>query len=372
MAVKPQDTNRREGQLVPAHDGDQVSDGQGATLKEIEAVDVAAWLTREGLGGPPWRFSSLPGGTQNLMVRAVSPTGRVVLRSGPRHLRPRSNDTIEREVRLLTALASTGVPHPRLLGAAAPGFPLPGRALYAMGEVRGVNASVTLSLTQARSSELRHGMGLAMVDALCALHEVDPSGVGLAGFGEPDTFLQRQVPRWLAEFTTYRGVVGDQGLPDVDLEKIVGWLEAHRPAPEGARVVHGDYQLSNVLFENSGTQIVAILDWELATLADPLVDLGWLLATWPQTGIDIGWRGLAVADGLASESELVARYGERTGRDTTAVPWFAVLACFKLAVILEGTYARSLAGSAPRAVGDRLHRAALDLFAQALRRIAQA
>jgi aminoglycoside phosphotransferase (APT) family kinase protein len=338
------------------------------TREETDAV--VAWLADSGLGAGPWQLEPLTGGTQNLMLRAVSPEERVVVRSGPRHLRRGSNAAIEREIRVLGALASTHVPHPRLLADGPVDGVLPGRVVYAMAEVAGINAAVELSPVQAGDPTVRHAMGPAMVDALCALHAVDVEAVGLGDVGRPQGFLERQVPRWRDELAHYHDVEGYPGFGD-DVDDLTDWLERHRPASGPPAVAHGDFHLANVLFAPDGPAVAAIVDWEMATVADPMLDLGWMLATWPGSGTAMGWGGLADADGLAAEDELVARYAELSGRDPAVVPWYAVLACFKLGVLLEGTHVRSCVGQAPRAVGEQLHAAARSLMAQARRRVAR-
>jgi aminoglycoside phosphotransferase (APT) family kinase protein len=136
--------------------------------------------------------------------------------------------------------------------------------------------------------------------------------------------------------------------------------------------MHGDYHLANLLYSRTGPEVAAIVDWEMCTVGDPLVDLGWLLATWPDPEAGMpGMPGmLMAAGGLAGKDELVARYAERSDRDLSALDWYTVLACFKLGIVLEGTHARACAGKAPAGVGDMLHAMTLALFAQACRMIA--
>ena len=337
-------------------------------LAREESDAVVAWLSSAGLGDGPWTFEPLAGGTQNLMLRAVAPDRRVVVRSGPRHLRKGSNAAIEREIRVLRALASTDVPHPRLLATAPADGVLPGRVVYAMAEAPGVNVATGVSPAQEADAGLRRGLGPAMVDALAALHAVDVDAVGLGDVGNPQGFLARQVPRWRDELARYREVEGYPGFGD-DAGDVADWLERHRPESGPPALAHGDYHLANVLFDPDGAKVTAIVDWEMATVADPLLDLGWLLATWPVSGTDLGW---AAVDGLAGEDELVARYAELTGTDPAVVPWYAVMACFKLGVLLEGTHARACAGKAPEDVGARMHASARSLIGQARRRMAHA
>jgi aminoglycoside phosphotransferase (APT) family kinase protein len=153
---------------------------------------------------------------------------------------------------------------------------------------------------------------------------------------------------------------------------VADWLERNRPNSFAPGLMHGDFHLANVMFSLAGPEVAAIVDWELCTVGDPLLDLGWVLATWPAGGqaLDLFDSPLAKAGGLATAAELVERYAERSGRDLSAITWYFVLACFKLAIILEGTYARSCAGQAPRAVGERLHGLGKHLFERAHKQIA--
>ena len=131
--------------------------------------------------------------------------------------------------------------------------------------------------------------------------------------------------------------------------------------------MHGDYHFANVMYAYDGPRLAAIVDWEMCTFGDPLLDLGWLLATWPDPARPgaAPAAGLAAAGGLPAPAEVVARYARGTTRDLSAMNWYAVLACFKLGIVLEGTNARACAGKAPRAVGDLLHATTLGLFARA-------
>ena len=131
--------------------------------------------------------------------------------------------------------------------------------------------------------------------------------------------------------------------------------------------MHGDYHLANVMYRPDSGDLAAIIDWELATIGDPLLDLGWMLATWPD-GSGASTVSVTPWEGFPTPAELVARYGAGSARDLSAVDWYHVLACYKLGILLEGTHARACAGKAPRDTGDRLHSRAIHLFdrAQAL------
>jgi aminoglycoside phosphotransferase (APT) family kinase protein len=209
-------------------------------------------------------------------------------------------------------------------------------------------------------------MGLSMAEALSRLGAVDHVAVGLADFGKPDGFLERQVQRWLSDLESYRGFDNYPG-PDIPgVEEVATWLDEHRPTDWTPGIMHGDYHVANVMFSRTGPDVVAIVDWEMCTIGDPLLDLGWMLATWRDPGQD-GVLGSALmeADGVPTPDELVQQYARNTTRDLTQINWYTVLACFKLGIILEGTLARACAGLAPKEVGDHLHNATLRLFERA-------
>jgi aminoglycoside phosphotransferase (APT) family kinase protein len=334
---------------------------------DAQRAAVAAWMDGEGLGtGPLENVEPIVGGTQNLMVRFVRDRRPYVLRRGPMHLRPRSNDAIARERRVLDALHDTAVPHPRLIASCPDPGVLDGAVFYLMEPVDGFNAGVALPALHAGDAGIRHEMGLRIVDALAELAAVDHEQVGLADFGKPDGFLERQVPRWLAELSSYAELPGYVG-PDIGpTDSIAGWLDERRPSTFAPGIMHGDYHGSNVMFSPIGPDVVAVVDWEMCTIGDPLLDLGWLLATWQLPGAPDEFAGALVkAGGLATGDEMFARYASRSTRDLSAITWYTVLACFKLGIVLEGSNARAMAGQAPAEIGDRLHTTACRLLDRA-------
>ncbi len=316
--------------------------------------------------GPITGVRAIGGGTQNIMMRFTRGAREFVLRRGPLHLRRATNDNLRREMRLVAALGDTEVPHARLIAACTDESVLGGAVFYLMEPINGFNAGVELPHLHASNAQIRDQMGLAMVDALAVLATVDHERVGLADFGRPQGFLERQVPRWLRELEAYSHLDNyrDQGLPT---ERVARWLTEHQPATGPVGIMHGDFHIANVMFDLDGPKVAAIVDWEMCTVGDPLLDLGWLLATWPEPDEpqDIIGTAVARAGGLPSRETLIHRYGERTGLDVSAADWYTVLACFKLGIILEGTYARSCAGLAPVDVGRRLHATAVALFDRA-------
>lgn len=339
------------------------------TAMDTDALDaVARWMTEQGLGeGPLQDVTAVTGGTQNVMLRFTRSGRPYVLRRGPRHLRPRTNSVILRETRVLAALAGSDVPHPRLIATCEDTGVLGDAVFYLMEPIDGFNAGEGLPPLHAGNPEVRYGMGLSMADALARLGAVDHVAVGLADFGKPDGFLERQVPRWLSELESYQEY---DGYPGPDLPGIVevsGWLERHRPTQWTPGIMHGDYHAANVMFSRTGPDVVAIVDWEMCTIGDPLLDLGWLLATWRQDdGSSVFSHALGGTDGLASTDDLLERYAANTSRDLSNIAWYTVLACFKLGIVIEGTLARACAGKAEKAVGDQLHAATVHLFERAL------
>ena len=365
---------------APAAPGPGGSD-TGTDLVDLVALD--RWMDGQGLpAGPITDARALSGGTQNLLMRFSRGGHDYVLRRGPRHLRRASNEVMRREATVLPALAGTGVPHPAFV--AGPGEPDSGVAgdavFYLMAPVEGFNPTTGLPELHAGDAAIRHRMGLEVAGAAASLGAVDHEAVGLAGFGKPDGFLERQVPRWLSELDGYGELDGYPGPEIPGLDDVARWLDDNRPAAWQPGIMHGDYHLSNVMITPGGPEVAAIVDWEMCTIGDPLLDLGNLLATWPvepsAEGPDDGMAsvvagGLGSAGGLPTPDELVAHYAERSTRDTSAIAWYTAMACFKLGIVLEGTHARACAGRAPKPTGDMLHAITLGLFARARHVIAK-
>ncbi len=339
----------------------------------LDRVALASWMDGNGLeSGELSEFEALSGGTQNIIVRFRRGDRRFVLRRGPRHPRPRSNETLRREMTVLQALRSTDVPHARFIGGCLTEDVIEGTVFYLMEPVDGFNASVGLPPTWLEDRAVRHEAGLSLVAALARLASVDYRRVGLDGFGKPDGFLERQVPRWLAELGSFSRLSGYAGPRPEGIDEVAAWLERNRPTSWTPGILHGDYHVANVMFDRNTPQVTAIVDWEMSTVGDPLLDLGSLLAVWPSADGEPDLIGSAISKvgGLPDEREIIDHYGERSERDLSAVDWYVVLGCFKLGIVLEGSYARSKAGQADVETGNRLHATALDLFARARKRIA--
>lgn len=338
----------------------------------VDFAIVGKWMEEQGLpGGEFEEVTPLGGGTQNIMLRFVRGGRTYVLRRGPKHLRPKSNEVIKREARLLGALNGTDVKAPRVI-AAAPDESLIGVYFYLMEPIEGFNPQTELPALHAGDAEIRRQMGLSAVEAIARLGSLDYREIGLEGYGRPDGFLERQVPRWMSELESYSGNEGYPGPRIPGIEKVGEWLGRNRPAEWTPGILHGDCHLANIMFSYDGPQVAALVDWEMSTIGDPLLDLGWQIATRPEPGTTgaalIGKLG--AAGGLPTSAEMVEHYGKFSTRDLSAVDWYTVLACFKLGIVLEGTYARACAGKAPKETGDFLHAITLELFERAQRLIA--
>lgn len=349
----------------------------GLDAAGVDLNRLAAWMDAQGLGqGAIAAATRLTGGTQNILLRFERSGRGYVLRRPPPGRGPQADLAMVREARVLAALAGSAVPHAALIASCADPEVL-GAAFYLMEPVEGFNPSGRpLPALHAADPALRRAMGLAAVDALLRLGERDIAACGLADLGKPEGFLQRQVPRWRKQLLGYAelaGWPGPQGLPGV--EALGDWLEAHRPPDLAAgnppAILHGDYHLSNLMFSPAGPEVAAIVDWELATLGDPLLDLGWLLATWPDdSGQGAGTIHVTPWSGFPSRAELIAHYAAHSRRDLRHIEWYAAMAAYKLGILLEGSHARSCAGKAAPDIGARHHASARRLIRDALDRVA--
>jgi aminoglycoside phosphotransferase (APT) family kinase protein len=292
----------------------------------------------------PLAVERIRGGHSNETFFVTRGEQEWVLRRPPRGpLLPTAHD-VGREFRVLSALCQTNVPVPRpVLMCDDPA--VIGAPFYLMERVHGDVIRTQLPPPYDVDEGARRGLGFELVDQLADLHAVDWQAVGLADFGKPSGYLERQIRRWTGQLAASR----TRPLPDLDA--ITEWLQANLPESGLGTIVHGDYRMDNVMYApGAPARIVAIFDWEMATLGDPLADLGYLLSFWrepsdadAQLGDD-SWR-ISRLPGFASRAELVARYAERTGRRMEHVAFYVALAIWKLAIVLEGSYKRHLAGT---------------------------
>jgi aminoglycoside phosphotransferase (APT) family kinase protein len=336
----------------------------------VDLGRLQAWMGARGLvAGSIESAAPIAGGTQNLLLRFSAGGRAFVLRRPAGDPRPGAEAAMGREARILQALAQTAVPHPRLV-AACDDAEIIGAPFYVMENVEGFNAALGLPQRFAEDAGWRERMAFALIEGAAALAQVDVDAIGLGGLGRPEGFLERQVSRWLGQlgsYEQYEGWPGATELPGV--EALASWVDANRPTTFTKGLMHGDYHIANVLFHSDRPELAAIVDWELATVGDPLIDLGWMLATWPDPdGMAMGEQTpIKPWSGFPTRDELAARYAEASGRNIAAVRWYEVFACFKLGVMLEGTYARAMSGRADAALGQNFHERTLALFKRAQR-----
>jgi aminoglycoside phosphotransferase (APT) family kinase protein len=265
------------------------------------------------------------------------------LRRPPRGpLLPTAHDVM-REYRVLNALQSTPVPVPRVY-AACDDPKYIGAPFYLMEYMRGdvIRAD---GKSFANTPERRRAVSEGMIDLLVELQKVDWRAVGLEGFGRPDGYLPRQLKRWVDQLE--RTTPHTRPLPVMN--QVRDWLQAHLPESPPATIVHGDYKLDNVMWNPSDPpKPIAIFDWEMSTIGDPLADLGWLLSYWPDPSdgpVRVGSMAtMAPEPGYLTRREMLDRYEAKTGRKMTYFPFYQAFAIFKLAIIMEGSYSRFVLG----------------------------
>jgi aminoglycoside phosphotransferase (APT) family kinase protein len=303
---------------------------------------LVAFLDVHGLGDGEPEVAPVGEGHSNVTYTVRRGDATMVLRRPPRGPLPPSAHDVMREARLLGALESTAARVPTVLAVCEDPAVI-GAPFYVMERIEG--HVVTSRLPPVLDSDAdRRRMGEELVDALVEVHCVDWRACGLEGFGRPTGYLDRQVRRFggLWEHNRTREVPA--------VERVGRWLGENLPESGAATIVHGDFRLGNAMFApRSPARVVAIFDWEMATLGDPLADLGYLCTLWvqrddPPLGI-FELSGVTRGPGFATREELIARYEERSGRSMTAIRWYQTLALWKTVVFMEGNYRRAMAGT---------------------------
>ena len=266
-----------------------------------------------------------------------------VLRRPPRGAFLPSAHDVGREYRVLTALRDTEVRVPRTL-LNCEDEDVIGAPFYVMERVRGF--VIRDRLPDIFTEETRGRIGEELVDSLVELHAVNIDTLGLENFGRPTGYLERQLKRWTGQLELTLPFTR----PMPDLERLGDWLRENLPTSPPTTLVHGDYKLDNVMYaDETPPRLAAILDWEMSTFGDPLADLGWMSVFWldpddDAEGVFARTTMVTTLPGFQRRDVLVQRYADATGRDVSALGWYQVLAIWKLAILLEGSYARHLAG----------------------------
>jgi aminoglycoside phosphotransferase (APT) family kinase protein len=313
-----------------------------------EPERIGPWLAGR-LHDRAWRdcrVALIAGGKSNLTYLVASRAGELVFRRPPLgHILPRAHD-MGREHRVITALGRTAFPVPRtLLHSAADDNPL-GVECYAMERVVGHICRDELPAGYADEPAERRAIAEALVDTLGALHATDPAAIGLADFGRPEGFMDRQLALWFKQWERSKA----EDLPE--LEALHDALVETKPDAFPSRLVHGDFRLDNcILHPADPSRVVAVLDWEMSTLGDPLADFAAMLAYWadadeaPPIAAARIVPPLTRADGFLDRRQLSERYAQRTDLDVSRLDWYLAFAYFKLAVICQGIAARAAGGA---------------------------
>jgi aminoglycoside phosphotransferase (APT) family kinase protein len=320
------------------------ADGEANSRAPLLILDpLEAFLDEHGIGHGPLSVSPIGEGHSNVTFLIERGDAEVVLRRPPRPPLPPSAHDVLREARLLRALAPTPARVPEVL-AVGSNESVIGAPFYVMERVEGevIVASMPAYLD---NPDERRRTADELIDALVEIHGVDWRAVGLEGFGKPTGYLERQLRRFggLWELNKTREIPA--------VEKVSEWLATNLPSSGTATIVHGDFRLGNTMFApRAPARLVAVLDWEMATIGDPLADLGYLCMFWTEAGDPSGGLrehlgAVTRAEGFPTRMELIARYEERSGRSMSDIRWYATLAIWKSVVFMEGNYKRAISGA---------------------------
>jgi len=327
---------------------DSASASQGTGVPTgIDPERVSAWFV-DNIPGVvlPLQFRLIAGGRSNLTFEVRDGGGaRYVLRRPPTsHVLPTAHD-MAREYKIISALGPAGVPVAPALGLSTDEA-VNGAPFYVMGYVDGVIARSEAEVEKDLDPAARHQTGMAMIDTLAQIHGVDPDQVGLGDLGRKEDYISRQLRRWFGNYNAALESRGGDALADIDF--VHEQLAAHIPEQGRAGVVHGDYRLDNCVVSPDG-RMLAVLDWELCTLGDPLADLGQMMVYWPEPGeFSALGQSATTAPGFPTRAEMASRYEAATGRDIGHLEFYVAFGYWRLACILEGVYTRYVVG----AMGD--------------------
>ena len=329
----------------------------------IDIGKLEKWMDERELpgSGEPLEASFISGGASNEIFELKRGEHRLALRRPPRKVPKGRNETMLREYRVLHALRDSDVPHTHAY-AVCEDTELLGAAFYIMSFVDGwspMNMGDNWPVPFDTDLDARKGLAYELVDAIAKLGQVDWKAVGLEGFGKPEGFLDRQVDRWLHHLKGFQF----RELPGLDVA--AEWLRGHTPKSFKPGIIHGDYQFANVMFENGApARMAAIVDWEMATVGDPLLDLAWVVMGWPDPG-EGERRGYVDYEGMPTRDELMHRYSSHSGLPVDEMDYYIVLGRFKMAVVLEGGYARFMKGGADNPKMESFGEVVLDMASRA-------
>jgi aminoglycoside phosphotransferase (APT) family kinase protein len=332
-------------------------------MTAVEGIDtgpVTDWFEANIAGSKrPLAFELIAGGRSNLTFRVTDAGGTpTVLRRPPiSHVLPTAHD-MGREYRIITALGPTAVPVPRTLGF-CDDVNVNGRPFYVMEYVEGHVLRDSATVEKVFAPDQRRIAAENLLDVLADLHAVDVDAVGLGDLGRREGYIERQLKRW---YSQYQRSAAEQGRRVAPVEEMHDFLAGRVPIQQSATIVHGDYRLDNTMFGGDGA-VLAVLDWEICTLGDPMADLGLLMVYWAEPGDTNLPLGVAptTSEGFPKRAELVARYAARSGRDVSELEFYVSFGYWKLACILEGVLARYVGGAmggdrtSVNTLGDQVH-----------------
>jgi aminoglycoside phosphotransferase (APT) family kinase protein len=318
----------------------------------------------------PARLEKFKGGQSNPTYRLAAASGSYVLRRQPPGALLKSAHAVDREFRVMRALAGSGVPVPQV-HALCEDPNVIGSMFYVMEHCAG-RIFWDAALPELSGAPERAAVYDEMNRVLAALHRVDPAAVGLADYGKPGNYFARQLSRWIGQYRA------SELRPIPAMEELMGWLQERQPADDGrVALVHGDYRLDNIVFHEREPRIVAVLDWELSTLGHPLADLAYQCMQLRMPGGQAFAPGLTGVDrealGIPEESAYVARYCQRMGFERIDNwPFCLAFSFFRLAAIAQGVAKRAVDGNASNVRAAELGNWVEPLAAMALSVIAEA
>jgi aminoglycoside phosphotransferase (APT) family kinase protein len=333
-----------------------------APNQRFDEAGLADWMQTHvpGFSGP-LSVAQFKGGQSNPTLLLTAGERRYVLRRKPMGELLPSAHAVDREFRVIQALAGTEVPVARA-HALCEDSTVIGSSFYVMDHVEGrIFWDPTLpGMTPTERAAIFDELNRVQA----ALHRVDPVAVGLGDYGRPGAYLERQVARWSRQYKA------SETEPIEAADRLIDWLPRHMPAEGQTRIVHGDYRLDNVIFHPSEPRILAVLDWELSTLGDPLVDFAYHCMSWHMPSTSRGLAGLDIAAlGIPDEAQYLKTYLKRTGRtaDVPAQDWtyYLVFNMFRLVGILQGIAKRAQLGNASNATAVETGKRARPLAEQA-------
>jgi aminoglycoside phosphotransferase (APT) family kinase protein len=310
--------------------------------RRIEAF--ARWMDQNGVPGRGEipKLTALGGGSQNELSLVERGGQKMVMRRPPANAVADRIDGIRREHRLVRALKGADVPHAQYV-AGSDDAELLGTPFYLMEAIDGWCPSDVQDWPAPFDRDLatRKGLALELARGAALLSKVDWKARGLEGFGRPEQFHERQVDRWLAFLARIRC----RELPGLD--EAAAWLRTHQPRHYVPGIMHGDYQFANVMYRHGApARLAAIIDWEMTTIGDPLLDLGWVLVAWGPEADDMEHGRYVDMAGMPTREEMLAHYEKWSGRPTDDIDYYVVLARFKLGIVLEQSYSRFRSGIA--------------------------